>query len=151
MNYLLAHSVAVNRLDTPFEERELVRVLVSTQWNIRQIIYAYEAPGFTRALSYVTHPSEQDTPKHTEKNLLNPGVYGVVRHSRDTISLVMFLRQPFITRAGIDRENVQLLAIFSQYRKLIEDIQKKNDSHQPVLTLVGILPGLAIKRRQYLV
>ena len=154
IQYLLKTSVAVNRLSTPFDEQEFINMMAEKESReIVQIAYAYEAPGFSRAWEYA-NPLWIDLDGGWDElwDPTVPGVYGVVEHPNNTVSLLMFVRQQVIRasngRTRIDDGNIHLNAIFSQYRRLVQGLIANGRPDPQMLAMVGILPGIAIKRKR---
>lgn len=154
IQYLLKTSVAVNRLSTLFDEQEFINMMAEKESReIVQIAYAYEAPGFSRAWEYA-NPLWIDLDGGWDElwDPTVPGVYGVVEHPNNTVSLLMFVRQQVIRasngRTRIDDGNIHLNAIFSQYRRLVQWLIANGRPDPQMLAMVGILPGIAIKRKR---
>ena len=151
IEYLLQTSVAVNNLYQPFDEKEFVHVIAQHQSEpIRQIGFAYEAPWFSRAWEYFT-PSWLDLNNGSDSvDISSPGVYWISRHPDGSIGLLMFVRWKVIQLTWpdkwVDRRNIYLNGIFQQYRRLVQHLTNNDRPDPQMLAMVGILPGVAIKR-----
>lgn len=153
VDYLIETSVAVNTLYTPFNEKEFIKKVSDHQpERIRQIWYAYEAPWFSREWEYYSRSGLDLNEWRDSTVLTNPGVYGVSRHPDGSIGLLLFVRWQVIEsinwRTRIDHWNRYLNGIFAQYRRLVHHIIQEWRPDPELLAMVGILPGVAIKRRE---
>lgn len=153
--YLLRTSVAANTLLTPFDERAFIEMITRYQPQpISQIGYAYEAPWFSRSGSYYTPPWVDLSAWQNAVDQSIPWVYGVIRHPNNSLTLLMFVRGQVIetiasskwSSTRVDPKNENLNAIFSQYRRLTQLLLTNNRPDPKMLAMVGILPGIAIKR-----
>ncbi len=154
---MLRYSMVVNSIDTPCQPEDIVPIISEyLPGPIRQVWYVYQAPWFQRYRQY-SPPKEEGISvswgSPIDEN--QPWFYGFMRHPDSSFTVVFYVRQAVIqsvwTRTRIDPQNHALIAIFSHYRRVVEILEKSGIPDPKMLAMVGILPGIAIKRERQLV
>lgn len=140
--YLLKYSVAVNRLSTPYPERELIDILRKYSFQVRQFVVAYEVPpGFTRKWQYATLPwYSLDIQDSDSTDMSTPWLYGLARDFDDSLKVIHFMRENIM--AVLRKHGHQhVLWAYDQFVRMRSMLTKWEQSWLQPLSLVWILPG----------
>ena len=151
---ILRYSMVVNSIDTPCESEDIIPIIAEhLPGTISQLGYVYQAPWFQRYRQYAP-PSEEANHNWDQVEIREPWFYGFMRHPDNSFTIVFYVRQAVVqslwTRTRIDPGNHALLTIFSHYRRVTNLLLQNNRPDPKMLAMVGILPGIAIKRRNQL-
>ncbi len=146
-DFLIRHSVVVNRASTPFDEQEFIDLICQYQPEpIRQITIAYEAPPIFIRQRY-TIPKGYDIYGWWEHiDPYTPWISGFTRQTDGSIGILLFMRRDIFAILQ-DQEYRFIRWAFDQDRRLRKLLGERGNDLGP-LAMVGILPWYILKRRE---
>lgn len=138
-------SVAVNRLSTPFDVRELVDTLLKYQAEpIRQVSVAYSVdPWFTRDVQYYKPPGYELDWGIEDIDRYNPGLFGLSRHFDGSIGIILFMRDEIraIMKEELKGEQRYLRGAYDTFCEIRSFLQEQWKNELGPLAIVWVLPG----------
>ncbi|GAB0174692.1 MAG: hypothetical protein HHAS10_05710 [Candidatus Altimarinota bacterium] len=144
--FLYVNSVAVNRLSTPFDVPNLLKLLQKYGLRIKQIVVAYEVPpGFTRSGQYFSDSGcDVDSVQGGVVDTYSPGFYGLSRAYDGCFKIILFMRKD-IFHILRQKNRAYIKGAYHLY-KMIEDLLSDEERrNMDPLAFVGVLPGKIIE------